>query len=76
VKTDISIQWQGTHVCGDFHCECGAYAHICDTTGMFTIRCHKCGVVWNVPTTLMLEKSPNLEGDVDTSTFVKEDDDD
>lgn len=71
MKTDISIQWQGTHVCGDFHCTCGAYAHICGATGMFTIRCHECGTVWTVPNTLTLERSPNVEGDVDTNAFVE-----
>lgn len=67
--TDIYIQWQGTRVCGDFHCECGAYAHVCGATGMFSIRCHKCGAVWEVPTTLTLKRSQNVDGDIDTSMY-------
>jgi hypothetical protein len=59
-ETDIYIQWQGTAVCGDFHCECGQYAHLCGAKGMFSIKCARCGVVWE----LVLRRTENVDGDV------------
>lgn len=36
------IQWQGTDVCLDFHCPCGAYLHF-DTYLLFGVECGHCG---------------------------------
>jgi hypothetical protein len=77
VESDVCIQWKGTHVCCDFHCKCGHYAHICNVMFMYTIRCHKCGVRWDVPDRLPLRPAPNQSAaedvsGVDTGSFADE----
>ena len=42
------IQWKGTDVCMDFHCECGAYCHF-DGYFAYTVKCPHCGAVWEMP---------------------------
>jgi hypothetical protein len=39
------IQWKGTDVCIDLHCQCGAHGHV---DGMFCYyyKCEACGVVY------------------------------
>lgn len=39
------VQWKGTHVCMDFHCECGHHSHI-DAAFAYNIRCPKCSSVY------------------------------
>ena len=56
-KPDVFIQWKGTTVCCDFHCECGVTAHLCGVEFMYRIRCHGCGVVWELPNPLPLRKA-------------------
>jgi hypothetical protein len=73
VSDETRTTWKGTVVCGDFHCECGNYAHICGAGFMYSIKCHKCGVVWQVPTVLALERSSNKDGDINTSAFEGDD---
>lgn len=42
------IQWKGTDVCMDFHCECGAHCHF-DGGFAYTVKCPHCNVVWEMP---------------------------
>ncbi len=42
------IQWKGTDVCMDFHCECGAHHHI-DGYFVYAVKCHECGTTWEMP---------------------------
>lgn len=42
------IQWKGTDVCMDFHCECGAFCHF-DGDFAYTVRCPHCKTVWEMP---------------------------
>lgn len=35
------IQWKGTNVCIDLHCQCGAHMHF-DGGFMYTLRCPHC----------------------------------
>lgn len=42
------IQWKGTDVCMDFHCECGQHYHI-DAEFAYTVKCVKCEAVWEMP---------------------------
>lgn len=35
------IQWKGTNVCMDIHCECGAHMHI-DDDFVYYIKCPHC----------------------------------
>ncbi len=46
------IQWKGTDVCMDFHCECGQSNHY-DGFFAYTIKCKGCGNVYAA--------SPNIE---------------
>jgi hypothetical protein len=39
------IQWKGTDVCMDFHCECGFHGHI-DADFVYFIKCSKCNRVY------------------------------
>jgi hypothetical protein len=45
------IQWKGTDVCMDFHCECGAHCHF-DGYFAYTVRCPHCAAVWEMPHTV------------------------
>lgn len=42
------VQWKGTNVCMDFHCECGAHCHF-DGYFAYTVKCPHCGTVWEMP---------------------------
>ena len=65
-ESDVCIQWKGTEVCCDFHCECGGYAHVCGVKFMYQIKCSKCGVIWDVPDRIVLHRSANKTGDMGT----------
>lgn len=39
------IQWKGTEVCMDIHCECGADLHI-DAEFCYHIKCVRCGAIY------------------------------
>jgi len=41
------VQWKGTNVCMDFHCDCGAVGHV-DGLFAYHIKCGACGKVWEV----------------------------
>lgn len=41
------IQWNGTRVCMDVYCACGARGHV-DDDFTYYYRCTKCGVVYHV----------------------------
>lgn len=41
-KFDGFIQWKGTDVCMDFHCECGHHNHY-DGYFAYVIKCRDCG---------------------------------
>lgn len=43
------IQWKGTDVCADIHCQCGSNLHF-DGTFMYFIKCPDCGQHWEVGT--------------------------
>ncbi len=40
------IQWKGTDVCMDFHCECGFMGHI-DGSFTYIVECPKCHSVYS-----------------------------
>ena len=42
------IQWKGTDVCMDFHCDCGAQCHF-DGAFAYAVKCPHCGTVWQMP---------------------------
>jgi len=41
-KFDGFIQWKGTDVCMDFHCECGHHNHY-DDYFAYVVKCRECG---------------------------------
>lgn len=49
------IQWKGTDVCMDFHCECGACCHF-DGDFAYTVRCPHCEAVWEMPRNIFPRK--------------------
>jgi hypothetical protein len=58
---DIYIQWKGTTVCGDFHCDCGHTAHVCGADFMYYVHCPKCDRRFEVPHTLPLMVSADRD---------------
>jgi hypothetical protein len=67
-KPHAWIQWKGTDVCCDIHCECGAHLHY-DGDFMYFIRCPHCCTVWEVGTHVALYKVTDDRAD---DEFVKE----
>ncbi len=57
-NTYAFLQWKGTDVCMDFHCECGAHHHI-DGLFVYTVKCHSCGTIWEMPTHVFPTKVTN-----------------
>lgn len=49
------IQWKGTEVCMDVHCECGALTHV-DNEFCYHIKCYACGVVYECDGHITLHK--------------------
>ena len=47
------IQWKGTKVCMDVHCDCGAQSHV-DGEFAYVIQCGACGKEWAVSSTVRL----------------------
>jgi hypothetical protein len=63
------IQWKGTDVCMDFHCECGQHYHI-DAEFAYAVKCVKCDAVWEMPSILFprrveASRSPVIKTEVD-----------
>lgn len=42
------LQWKGTDICMDFHCECGADCHF-DGFFAYCVKCPHCGAIWEMP---------------------------
>ena len=42
------IQWKGTDVCMDFHCDCGEHNHF-DGGFAYVVKCAKCRQEWEMP---------------------------
>ena len=49
------IQWKGTDLCMDFHCDCGAHSHF-DGTFAYTVKCQHCSTVWEMPCNIFPRK--------------------
>lgn len=56
------IQWKGTNVCADIHCECGHLSHY-DGDFMYFIRCPNCRRIWEVGSHIALYPSRLSEDD-------------
>lgn len=53
------IQWKGTDVCMDFHCECGVMGHF-DGSFAYVVKCGACGQEWEMPVHLVPRKRCDL----------------
>lgn len=40
------IQWKGTQVCMDVHCQCGAHFHV-DGWFAYQVKCPACNIVYS-----------------------------
>lgn len=49
------IQWKGTNVCMDMHCECGHHSHF-DAASCYHIKCPGCGQVYECDGHITLHK--------------------
>ncbi len=54
-EPSVFVQWKGTDVCMDFHCECGAHCHF-DGYFAYTVKCLHCETVWEMPQTIYPRK--------------------
>jgi hypothetical protein len=53
--THIFLQWKGTDVCFDWHCECGGGGHF-DGGFAYYVQCPDCNIIWEMPSLLALRK--------------------
>jgi hypothetical protein len=72
----VYIQWKGTDVCLDFHCECDAendddFGHF-DGFFAYHIKCSRCGRVYKLPTQLELTLVQAVESGPDPVVDTKE----
>jgi hypothetical protein len=65
------IQWKGTDVCMDFHCECGAHHHI-DAEFVYAVRC-TCGQLWEMPHSIRPLKVDEYDGPIHQCTPDEDD---
>ena len=54
-KQDNFIQWKGTDLCMDFHCECGYHNHY-DGYFAYFIECKQCKQNYKLDTNVLMEK--------------------
>jgi hypothetical protein len=55
-QTTVFVQWKGTDVCLDFHCQCGYHAHF-DGDFAYQLRCVRCERVFEMPDTFVLTEA-------------------
>ena len=70
------IQWKGTTVCMDVHCECGHIGHICGVDFAYYWKCPECHTGYKVGTIIRiipLTVEQSLVVEKHTCGFTKED---
>jgi hypothetical protein len=72
---DIFIQWKGTDVCGDFHCECGENVHVCNAEFLYRIHCDGCGTTYEMPHTVPLRKIADDGGPAHNTAAYRDEED-
>lgn len=55
-RPHVWIQWKGTNVCADIHCDCGEDAGHVDGDFMYFVQCPACHQIWEVGTHIALYK--------------------
>ncbi len=58
---DGFIQWKGTDICMDFHCECGHHNHY-DGHYAHVIKCSKCGNMYAPSCNIEMIKIKECDG--------------
>ena len=56
------IQWKGTDICMDFHCECGEHNHY-DGFFAYFVKCAGCEQVYELETSIGMKKTDKTECD-------------
>jgi len=56
----VFIQWKGTDLCMDFHCECGYHSHIHGMFG-YTIECVGCEALYEMGTQVRARRMSDEE---------------
>lgn len=74
VQPSAYVQWKGTDVCMDFHCECGAFCHF-DGDFAYVVQCPHCLQKWEMPSTLYPRKptSETYPGNVERAQMLERD---
>ncbi len=54
-----SIQWKGSEIVMDVHCDCGTVSHI-DGDFVYFLRCPSCGTVYELNGFIQLIKRPDI----------------
>ena len=63
------IQWKGTDVCMDVHCDCGHHGHI-DADFAYCYECTNCGQRFQLNGHIKLHKLTKEEGETFPETCV------
>ena len=58
------IQWKGTDVCIDLHCDCGHHGHV-DAAFFYHYKCGGCGQYYEVNSHIRLDKIQPVDGAVE-----------
>lgn len=59
---EMFIQWKGTDVCLDFHCECGRHSHLEGRFG-YVVECIGCGALYEMGTQVKARKMEDQEAE-------------
>lgn len=72
----VFIQWKGTDVCMDFHCECGAHCHF-DGDFAYAVKCPHCETIWEMPAYVVPRKAgpKTYPGHIEHAKLLEPDED-
>lgn len=66
------IQWKGTNVCMDFHCECGEMGHV-DAEFAYAIKCGACGALYEMSGFVEVKRVESVDHDCVRVAVVSDD---
>lgn len=58
-KPHALIQWKGTTVCMDFHCECGKTPHV-DAGFAYYVQCPHCDAIYEIGSHVSILKTDSI----------------
>jgi len=56
------IQWKGTDLCANFHCDCGYSGHV-DGDFAYFVECGGCGAVYELGTQVIARRTTDADGE-------------